>query len=431
MQNRTEPTNIVSYVPLVKDFTDFNSEITAALEQIKRTVGIGLSLPDVMEVIWSNTIPILPHDRIGLSFIENDGQRVSSHFFRTSYDPSSVKLGHNYSAGLANSSLQQILEQHSVRIIHDLPLYLHLNPLSHSSKLLVDEGIGSNLTLPLLVDQRYVGFLFFSSKKTHAFSDLHARVLLAVSDIISQNLEKVWRIRKLEESRQDYLTLLGFVSHEMKSPLSALMSVGSTYLKGYLGPVDPLAENTLKKIMRISGYLVNMVNNYLDLSRLESGEMNFSPKPGIGFKEEVLDFALDTVSARADERGTRVSLEVPGSDFVITGDVDLLRIVAVNLLDNAVKYGSDNGEVKVKLSLVEGMLVFSVRNNGVGFDKEQAKKLFHRFSRLKQKGTEDRRGSGLGLYLTWWIIQKHRGRITADSKPGQWAEFTVYLPIGS
>jgi two-component system NtrC family sensor kinase len=82
----------------------------------------------------------------------------------------------------------------------------------------------------------------------------------------------------------------------------------------------------------------------------------------------------------------------------------------------------------LKLAEEGGKLVFAVRNKGVGFDKEQAKKLFRRFSRLKQKGTEDRRGTGLGLYLTWWIIQRHGGRIEADSEPGQWEEFRIYLP---
>ncbi|HLP57431.1 MAG TPA: ATP-binding protein, partial [Candidatus Deferrimicrobium sp.] len=100
-----------------------------------------------------------------------------------------------------------------------------------------------------------------------------------------------------------------------------------------------------------------------------------------------------------------------------------------NLLDNAIKYGDENIEVKVKFNEENGELFFLVHNKGVGFDKEQAKKLFRRFSRLKQKGTEDRRGTGLGLYLTWWIIQKHGGRIEADSEPGRWAEFKVYLPL--
>ncbi|HLP48705.1 MAG TPA: ATP-binding protein, partial [Candidatus Kapabacteria bacterium] len=130
----------------------------------------------------------------------------------------------------------------------------------------------------------------------------------------------------------------------------------------------------------------------------------------------------------AGERGSRILVEGP-QEILLTGDPDLLRIVAVNLLDNAIKYGDENIEVKVKFNEQNGELFFLVHNKGVGFDKEQAKKLFRRFSRLKQKGTEDRRGTGLGLYLTWWIIQKHGGRIEADSEPGQWAEFKVYLPL--
>lgn len=111
------------------------------------------------------------------------------------------------------------------------------------------------------------------------------------------------------------------------------------------------------------------------------------------------------------------------------GDMDLLRIVAVNLIDNGVKYGFDNITVQVNVAVEDGDVVMSVKNPGVGFTKEQARKLFQRFSRLKQKGTEDRRGTGLGLYLTWWIVQKHGGRISADSEPGKWAQFTVRLPL--
>lgn len=420
---------IVSFVSLTDEPPVFDAEIGGALEHIRSRTGAGQSLEEVMDIVWNSTVSILPHDRIGLSFIENDGQWVTAHYFRTAYDVSAVRLGKDFSAGLANSTLKEILDRGCARIISDLPLYLERNPHSVSTKLVVREGISSNLTLPLKVDDREVGFLFFSSRTPGVFTAGHAMILLAVSGIISQGIEKVWRIRKLEEARQDYLTMLGFVSHEMKSPLSAMMSVGSTYLKGYTGAVDPLAEKTLKRMMRISGYLVNMVNNYLDLSRLESGEMAFIPKPGVKFREDVLEFAIDTVSARAEERGSRVKVDAPGEDIVLNADMDLLRIVAVNLLDNAVKYGDENIEVQVRLSKEGNVLVFSVRNKGVGFDKEQAKKLFRRFSRLKQRGTEDRRGTGLGLYITWWIIQQHGGRIVADSEPGQWAEFTVYLNI--
>jgi signal transduction histidine kinase len=421
--------DIVTYVSLKSEAPTFSPEVLEVLDHIRHRAGAGQSLEEVMDVVWNKTTTILPHDRIGLSFIDNDGQRVTSHYFRTEYEPSTVQLGKDYSAGLANSTLKEILDRGAVRIIADLDKYLAENPESDSTRLLVKEGISSNLTLPLKVAERGVGFLFFSSKKPGVFTGFHAWILLAVSDIISQHIEKVWRIAKLEQTRQDYLTMLGFVSHEMKSPLSSMMSVGTTYLKGYMGEVDPLAEKTLKRMMRISGYLINMVNNYLDLSRLESGEMTFNPRPGIRFREDVLDFAIDTVSARAEERSSRILVDAPENDIVLTGDMDLLRIAAVNLLDNAVKYGDDNTDIEVSLRQENRCLVFSVRNKGVGFDQEQSKKLFRRFSRLKQKGTEDRRGTGLGLYLTWWIIQKHDGRIIADSSPGQWAEFTVYLDI--
>ena len=90
--------------------------------------------------------------------------------------------------------------------------------------------------------------------------------------------------------------------------------------------------------------------------------------------------------------------------------------------------GCDDGEVTVKASVQDDTLTLSVHNRGVGFTPEQQSKLFQRFSRLKQKGTEDRRGTGLGLYLVWWILETHGGTIEAESEPGEWARFTLTLP---
>jgi K+-sensing histidine kinase KdpD len=425
MKNKAN--KIVSYITVDRPGTPFDPKVKKQLKILKNELGKGLSLEEEMELIWEITRPILPHDRIGLSFIDNHGQRVTSYYFKTDASDDNVFLGKNYSAGLAHSTLKGIMEKNAARIISDLRAYLKANPHSQSTRLLLKEGVSSNLTLPLMVKSRMVGFLFFSSRKSGVFKSLHARILLAVLDLISQNIEKVWLIRKLEESRQDYLNMLGFVSHEMKSPLAAMMTVGSTYLKGYTGKVDPGAETIIRKMMKISGYLINMVKNYLDMSRLENGEMTYNPQKGVKFIDEVLDFALDTVSPRAEERGNRMVQSLPESNITLEADTDLLRIVAVNLLDNAIKYGEEKTDVQVTVRTEKKWLVFSVQNRGVGFTREQSKKLFQRFSRLKQKGLEDRRGSGLGLYLTWWIVQKHGGHIKAESEPGQWARFTVKI----
>jgi signal transduction histidine kinase len=419
--------SIVTYVTPGDPGEGFGPEITAALDTLRDSIGDSLELDGVMERVWEISKSVLPHDRVGLSFIDADGERVKAHYYKADY--TDISLGDGYSDGLAGSSLQAIVEQKKARLIHDLEEYAKVNPQSASTRLLLAEGVRSNLTLPLNVEGREIGFLFFSSRRPNAFTEVHARVLLDVSRIISQTVEKVWRIRQLQERTNDYLSVLGFVSHEIKSPLASLITVGKTYLKGYMGDVDPTAEKTMGKMVRTAGYLVNMVNNYLDLSRLESGEMKFEPKEGVAFMDDVVSFAVDTVTARAEERGSRVDIRAEVDGIELFGDMDLLRIVAVNLLDNGVKYGFDNSTVQARVAIEDGQLVFSVRNPGVGFTKEQARKLFQRFSRLKQKGTEDRRGTGLGLYLTWWIVQKHGGRITADSEPGEWAEFTVRLPL--
>lgn len=407
----------------------FSTPVEKTLADIRNQTGSALSLEEVMELIWSLTLTILPHDRIGLSFIDNDGFRVQAHYLKASYPRELVRLGEGYSASLVNSTLQPLLEGGHARIINNLSDYLSSNPSSESTRLLIEEGVLSSLTLPLKVEQRAVGFLFFSSRNTNMFSENHAHILLAVTDLLSQHLEKVWRINQLEESRKNYLHTLGFVSHEMKSPLASMMSVGQTYLKGYMGDVDAKAGEVMAKMMRISGYLINMVNNYLDLSRLESGEMAFDPKPDISFIHDILDFAIDTVRARAEERGTTFNCQVPDEDIKLPLDMDLMRIVAVNLLDNAVKYGDEAIEVEVQVKIEAGQLIFSVRNQGIGFTPEEAGRLFRRFSRLKQKGTEDRRGTGLGLYLSWWVVQQHGGHIRATSEPGKWATFSVTLPL--
>jgi signal transduction histidine kinase len=148
----------------------------------------------------------------------------------------------------------------------------------------------------------------------------------------------------------------------------------------------------------------------------------------VRFREEIVQFALETVAPHAERRGSRITLDLPAAEIVLRADPELLRVVCVNLLDNAVKYGFDAIEVKVTARVEEGRLVFSVRNAGIGFGVEQGQKLFQRFSRLRQKGTEDRRGTGLGLYIAWWIAEKHGGKLTARSEPGEWAEFTLILP---
>ncbi|MGC8865464.1 MAG: ATP-binding protein [Bacteroidales bacterium] len=384
------------------------------------------TVEEAFETVWEGTEGIIPRDRIGLSFLSADGETLTAAYHKATYHP--VRLDNTYSAGLNTSTLRHLLEDNSIRIINDLGTYLRFHPRSSSTRLLIEEGVRSNLTLPLRVENRNVGFLFFSSRQPSAFTSGHACVLREILDLIAAFIEKAWMIDQLSKTRNDYLQMLGFVAHELKAPLSTLTTMGHMYLEGYMGTVDEAGKDTVSKMLKLSDYMIRMIQNYLGLSQLETGEMRFKPQPHVHFRSDILDFVIQNLDARIKKSGTRIIIEGP-ADLTLEADPDLLRIVFTNLIDNAIKYGLENGEVNIKYFIENQTLQFFIRNQGVGFTPEQASSLFKRFSRLRQKGLEDRKGTGLGLYLTWWIIQKHKGHISAYSEPGQWAEFRVELPL--
>jgi len=115
---------------------------------------------------------------------------------------------------------------------------------------------------------------------------------------------------------------------------------------------------------------------------------------------------------------------------VINGDPNLLKILVTNLVNNAIKYGKPETEIRLTLEEKDGMIALSVFNEGVGISREDIEtRLFQRFSRLKQKGTEGVKGTGLGLYICKTIAEKHNGVISVESEQGKWVRFTVTLPV--
>ncbi|HDP79288.1 MAG TPA: HAMP domain-containing histidine kinase, partial [Spirochaetes bacterium] len=111
-------------------------------------------------------------------------------------------------------------------------------------------------------------------------------------------------------------------------------------------------------------------------------------------------------------------------------DPELMKIVFVNLLSNAVKYGMVRGRVKISASAAGGIMTLKVWNQGPGFPGSEKKNLFKKFSRLQTAELKGRKGSGIGLYMSWKTVMAHGGAIRAASEEGQWAEFTVELPTG-
>jgi signal transduction histidine kinase len=221
---------------------------------------------------------------------------------------------------------------------------------------------------------------------------------------------------------------MAIVSHELKSPLSTVRTTADTLYRGYFGALPPEQRRIMETILRNCDYLEDIIRSYIDLSKMELDGLDARSRDiRLGADAVVPELAVPEV--RENVRRMPVETEIV-EDPVISGDPELLRIVVRNLVGNAVKYGREGTPVRVRLERRGAEAVLSVRNEGVGISAEDIRdRLFRRFERLRQKGTEGVKGSGLGLYICKTIVDKHHGRIWAESEPGVGATFFVALPI--
>jgi signal transduction histidine kinase len=156
--------------------------------------------------------------------------------------------------------------------------------------------------------------------------------------------------------------------------------------------------------------------------------MDIRTRSDVDFTAEVLDPAMDIVAPQAEAKNVSVASHVEGDMTGLECDAELMKVVMVNYLSNAIKYGHDDGRVDVTLKRDADGLEVAVRNTGEGFGPDQRDQLFRKFSRLSVPAFRDRKGTGVGLYAVRQIVSLHGGRVDARSEPGQWAQFSFRLP---
>lgn len=422
---------VVFYVPVPEDVVGldaFEAAEQEILDVLNRKVASGDSLDSVMGFLYEISHGVWPCDRIGLAFVEDDGQRVTSRWVRAEYEP--VIMGSGYTEDLEGSTLKPLIDGKVLRVISDMQEYGRRNPASRSTKVLLREGVMSSMTCPLVVDGRCVGLLFRSSRKKGVYGPREVWMHLAVSERIAQAVEKAWRIRQLELVNQAYMEMLGFVAHELKSPVASMVLDATMMLEGYVGDLDDAQKTSLRKITAKGEYLLNLVRDYMDLARIEGGDLSATTRPDVDITK-IIQESADIVEAQFQERQMKFEPVYPDDPAarLIECDPDLMKIVLVNLIGNGVKYGSEGGKVRVTVAVEDAGMRVAVRNDGPGFSPADRKSLFKKFSRLRSPELMKRKGTGVGLYTVWRVISLHGGRVDAVSEQGSWAEFSFVIPV--
>lgn len=407
------------------------------LDEITLHINHGLLLNEVMDSIFINFKTLIPYNRIGLSLIEADSNTVRAHWARS--DNPEMRITKGYSAQLEGSSLQTILETGQPRIINDLVEYLKQKPESESTRRIVEEGVRSSLTCPLLANGVAVGFLFFSSYETNTYAPGHIHLFNRIAKQVSVIVEKGRLVSELalkkaaiEHKNAELIrlnelknTFLGMVAHDLRSPVSILrMSLGLL-----LSPDTNLTPCELDEILRDMNrqaeHMSGLIDDLLDVTVIESGKLDLRLQ--VVDLPEFLQSSVRRHNQLASPKGTTIelSLEQPGHVLV---DAHRLRQVIDNLVSNAVKFSPPYSLVRVTAERQPAAWYIAVIDQGPGLTDEDQQRLFTAYTRLSAKPTGGERSVGLGLMITRRIVEAHGGEIGVKTAPGKGATFWFTLP---
>lgn len=235
------------------------------------------------------------------------------------------------------------------------------------------------------------------------------------------------REQKLKALNRSYMETLGFVSHELKSPVATIMNYVYLLREKKLGPLNEKQEKAVRSIDRGGARLIEMVRHYLNLSRIENNEVQ-AVCSRVAVIDDVLKPLLDAFEADFTANHMSVSNGI-AQDVILNADANMVREIFENLISNAVKYGRQGGCLSLTANRLNDFVEFTVRNDGEGIPEDKCSDVFQKFTRLNTSEAAKRiKGTGLGLFITKHIIEVHGGKISVHSKAGEWAEFVFTLP---
>jgi PAS domain S-box-containing protein len=233
-------------------------------------------------------------------------------------------------------------------------------------------------------------------------------------------------ITKEVEADRAKSEFISTVSHELRTPMTAIKGYTDLLFAGAVGPLSDNQKHFLNVIKNNTGRLIALINDLLDISRIETGRVRFEPAPvKLG---EIVSGVVEAMAARAQERGLTLTYEVDAGLPEVMGDRDRLFQVLTNLVGNAINY-TPTGSVTVEATNVGMAVQVSVRDTGVGIDPADIGRIFDRFYRSDDPVVQEASGTGLGLPIVKMFVEMHGGRVWVDSEKGQGSTFTFILPV--
>ncbi len=256
----------------------------------------------------------------------------------------------------------------------------------------------------------------------HDLTELHRHMnaLVETNQRLNEANERFARLNRR------YLEMLSFVTHELKSPIANSYMSANALRQEVFGPLAREQSLMVEAICRNLDQSMEMIRHYLDLSRIEKDELPVQPRP-TRLMEEVISPVIEGLGGIILERRVSICLDVP-PELEWTLDPDLFRGVFSNLVSNALKYGDESGRVRISIADLGDRCRMEVWNSGPGIREEDFDRIFEKFQRLHAARHPSTRGTGLGLFITKTIVERHQGKIWVESREGEGTVFIIEIP---
>ncbi len=236
--------------------------------------------------------------------------------------------------------------------------------------------------------------------------------------------EKIAQLTLTDRMKDEFLSIL---SHELRTPLNAIMGFGSILEDELVGPLNEVQLTYLKRMLGGADALLGLINDLLDMSRIQAGKFTLEPHP---FPlPRTLRGVIENLAPLAEQRGHRMRLDASEDLPLVLGDEQRVSQVLVNLVNNAIKFTPESGKIRVSARPEGPQVRVAVEDTGVGIAPEDLPKLFKPFSQVDMSDTRKAGGTGLGLSITKALVEAQGGHVGVESEPGKGSCFWFTLPI--
>jgi len=248
-------------------------------------------------------------------------------------------------------------------------------------------------------------------------------------ELVARQQELVEKTREVERANQLKSEFLANMSHELRTPLNVIIGFSQLMLDGVPGKINKKQRQCLEDILSSGQHLLNLINEVLDLSKIESGKIELRLR-NISLSS-VIESLRSTMMPMLTQRKQSLDVELEKGLPSVHVDEARLRQVFLNLLSNASKVTPDGGKLEVKTVREDDWCQVSVVDNGIGIKKEDQERMFEPFCQLDNPLTKEKSGTGLGLTLARQIVEQHGGQIWVESEYGKGSRFTFTLPLAT